>query len=469
MRAAELKAKVVPGLLAGTSRVPLKLEGAGLEGAGTLAALSLAGQALRFERPAAPELYAVQADVLDARRILPDAIRKPLLWLLRSRRVTEEVELALAWSFARLKLRPHPFDMPRMSGFVKAHAQELGPAAVQWAHRDSSSTAPAQQYLSEAEELNEENWTAAQPAERVRFIVAGRRKDAAGALALVRASWSEEDADMRLRLLETLQQELREGDREFLESLQKDRGSRVRALAERMVYRLNGFSGEHPALREALARIEKKSEGLLRRRTTLKLDVPATVKEHTLKGWVREAFTDVRCDELARGLGLSESDMIEGAAKDANLLLAFALMATTERRLDLLAQVVERLPEAWEQMTQCGPMQLEAMSASERTQWAETLARAYGAQPPFTYLAWTWMHRAVRGPLPQRLLEAVLRSAAWRDRLQEAKGPEWMELLAAVCPAELRERLRPLLGAIEPSQTVVALALLDILNAMEKG
>jgi hypothetical protein len=120
-------------------------------------------------------------------------------------------------------------------------------------------------------------------------------------------------------------------------------------------------------------------------------------------------------------------------------------------------------------MVQCGAMNLEAMSVSERLQWAEVLARPYGAQPPFIFAAWSWMHRAVRGPLPHALLDAVLRSAAWREKLQEAKGSEWMELLAAVCPVALREQLRLLLGEIEPSQTVVAMALLDILDVMEKG
>lgn len=79
------------------------------------------------------------------------------------------------------------------------------------------------------------------------------------------------------------------------------------------------------------------------------------------------------------------------------------------------------------------------------------------------------MHRALHGPVTGALIEDVLRSSEWREKLQEMKGPEWMELLAACCPGDLRAKLRVLLEMIEPAQTMSALGLLDILDAMEKG
>jgi hypothetical protein len=447
----------------------LKLESFRLAGESVLTALSLAGQALRFERAIAPEAYAAEGAVRDERRFLPETQRRPLIWLLQSRKTTEEVELALAWNFEKLKMRPHPFDLPRMGGFAKSHAEELGATALHWVRQEASAAGPVKDVFSEYDELSDGNWQSARPAARARYIEEQRRKDPAAGLALVRSVWGSEDAEVRLRLLKALQAELNEGDREFVEGIQKDRGARVRALAERALYRLNGFTGKHAALAEILTRIQQKSEGLLRKRLVLQLDVPATLKDHAVSVWVSQTFAEVSCDELARGLKLSVQELLDGAAKDGNLMLALALMATAESKFDLLGQVVKKLPEAWEQMALSGPATLDGMLESERGKWAGLLARPYGSQPPVSFLAWRWMHRALRGPVPAELMEAALDSASWREKLTEAIGPDWAELLAACCPSETREKLRLRLSAIEPEHTAGALALLDILTAMEKN
>jgi hypothetical protein len=457
------KTKVLPGLLAGTERMPLKLDDVG-----TLAALSLTGQALRFTRPAGPAEFMEEDDVVDERRILPNAIRKPLIWLLKGRRVGEDAERALAWNFARLRLRPHPFDMPRMAGFVKAFAEALGTTAEHWASRDGKAATPLTRLL-EDDALDEANWRTTRPAARVRFVGDRRKNNPAEGLELVRAAWGSEDAEMRLRLLEALLPQLREADREFIVPLLKDRGTRVRALAQRMIYRLDGFTGDHPALRECLSRITTKTEGPLRKRTVFSLEIPATVKEHTLKGWIRETFAEVSCEELARGLKTSEEQMVESSGKDANLLLALALMATADRRFDLLDEAVKKLPDAWEQMTQCGWMGLEIWVPPDRLRWARSLTSAYGAHPPFSMGAWRWMHRALLGPLPVECVESALRSRAWREKLFEVKGPEWPDLLVACCPPEAQGALQAVLGEMEPAHTAGALALLAILDAMERG
>jgi hypothetical protein len=468
MRSAELKTRVVPALLSGTSRQPLRLEGTPLASAGSLAALSLAAQSLRFERQTAPTEFAIETHVRDERSILPDRLRKPMIRLLRTRRSTEAIELAIAWSFDQLKLRPHPFDLPRLGSFAKSHAEHLGPTAQVWAHRDTSAAQSTviHDYFSTSE-IDATNWTTAPPSRRAEFIVQQRRIDSTAGLELVRSVWANEDADVRVRLLTAIGTELKPTDKEFLDGLQKDRAPRVRDLAQRLLCRLPGATGNHPALAACLERIERTAAGILRHKTVLKLQLPTTVKDHQAKQWIRDTFAEVSCDELARALHLSETEMIEAAAKDSNLLLALALMATTDHRLDLLELVVRHLSEAWEAMAQCGPLQLETISSAERTSWAKILIRPYGGAPPFFFLGWSWMHRALRGPVPAAVMEPVLRSSQWREKLLETKGSDWTELLAACCPAEQRSQLRVLLGMIEPAQTVNALALMDILDGME--
>jgi len=199
--------------------------------------------------------------------------------------------------------------------------------------------------------------------------------------------------------------------------------------------------------------------------------LPATVKEHEAKAWIREAFSEINCGELAGALDLTEPAMIVAADKDANLSLALGLMATQDRRFDLLEQLTGgQLSDAWEQLSQCGSIDLIMMTREERLRWAGILIHPYGGTPPASHHAWSWLHRSLEGPAPELLFELVLRSPSkLQEMLDENKlGSEWMEVLAALCPAFCRGRLRELMMALDPQLTLTALPLLAILDSLEK-
>jgi hypothetical protein len=165
-------------------------------------------------------------------------------------------------------------------------------------------------------------------------------------------------------------------------------------------------------------------------------------------------------------------EIIEAAGKDQNLLLGLAFMATQDKRFDLLEEVVRKhFKDAWEQMSMSGPIDMSDWTAGERIQWAEILARPYGAKPLVLYAAWSWLHRSVRGPLPEELMERVVRAPTWLSELQQKEkcGPEWMEMLAACCPRPQRDRLRTQLADVDSSLTLTAVPLMDILDTMEKA
>jgi hypothetical protein len=476
VNAKTLKMQALPALLAGTGRHPLSFAtglaelSCGDAADAALNVLSLTAQALRFERPLPPERFNAEAEIQDDRPILPDPVRRALIRLLKDKRIADDLQLALAWAFARCRVRPHPFDLPRMDGFVRAHAEHLGLTAQHWAAQRDDNIAAPQNYF-DADALDETTWSKAPLAQRARFIVDRRKEDAPMARALVEATWAQENADARVRLVMALETGLNASDQPFLEGLMKDRAPRVRSLAQRFLARISGSSAEHPALKACLERIRRSTAGLLKKRTTLALELPATVKEHEAKGWIRKTFVEVSCDELARAFAMTETAMIEAAEKDESLLLALALMATEDRRLDLLEQIAGgRLKDAWEQLSLCGVLDLGLMPVEERLRWAEILIRPYAAKPPASYSAWSWLHRSLEGPAPELLMEPVLRSSRWLDELLEAKkaGPEWMELLASVCPASLRDRLRTRLMPLDAPLNLTALPLLDILDSLEK-
>lgn len=476
MNITTLKTHALPALLAGTGRQPLSFAGDLVELASgdaanaALNALSLTAQALRFERPLPPETFNAEPEIHDDRHILPDPMRRPLIRLLKEKRTSDDLELALAWAFGRSKVRPHPFDLPRIDAFVRAHAEHLGLTAQHWAARENDSTAQTQSYF-EAEALDETTWAKASLAQRANFIADRRKEDAAAARALVEAIWAQENAEARVRLLMALETGLNVSDQPFLEGLAKDRAPRVRSLAQRFLARITGNAAESPALKACLERIRRSTTGLLKKRTTLALELPATVKEHEAKGWIRKTFGEVSCDELARALELTESALIEAAAKDENLLLALALMATQDRRLDLLEEIAGgQLKDAWEQLGRCGVQDLGLMPVEERLRWAEILIRPYSAKPPASYSAWSWLHRSLEGPVPELLMEPIIRSSRWITGLLEEQkaGSEWMELLAAVCPISLRPLLRTQLESLDAPLTMTALPLLDILESLKK-
>lgn len=463
-----LRAKVLPSLLAGTSRHALPGEWicpSSPSSDGALEMLSLIGQALRFERPSTPDSFIVEPEIKDERRIVAEALRRPLIRLLTAKNATEHPDRALARTFDRLRLRPHPFDLPLIDAFVRSNAEKLGPTAQHWADTQKPE-AETQSYF-DPELLDESNWAQARLSRRVTYLEQRRREDADAARALVESTWAQEDADARFRLLQALQTCLSTADQPFLRKLEKDRAPRVRALAARFLARL-GAGGENPALHACLERIKQGKSGLIRKRTALRLELPANAKDQAASRWMLQTFADVSFPELANAFKITDQELIEAAAKDDPLLLALALVATNDRRLDLLDLVVGHLPNAWERMFESGLDTLGTMTESERQRLAEILVHPYRRDLPAIYSVWDWLHRITDAEAPASTMSAVLDGKLLRKVPERERGSApWLEVIAAICPAPQRQELREQLVEFEQPFTVTPLALLEILDRME--
>ena len=470
MNSAILRTKVLPSLLAGTSRQSLPEELVRISDStsdGALEMLSLMGQALRFERPMTPGSFIVEPEIKDERKILPDNLRRPLIRVLTAKNTTEHPARALARAFNQLRLRPHPFDLPLIDAFVRSNAEKLGPTAQHWTDRQKSE-AETQSYF-DPELLDESNWAQATPSRRVTYLEQRRRENADTARALLESTWAQEDADVRFRLLQVLQTGLSPDDKPFLSTLEKDRAPRVRTLAAKFLARL-GAGGESPALRACLERIKQSQSGLLRKRATLQLELPANVKDQTASRWVLQTFTDVSFSELASALKLTEKGLIEASEKDEPLLLALALVATNDRSLDLLELVVAHLPNAWERMAEAGLDSLGTMRELERQRWQEIIVHPYHKDPPTIYFLWDWLHRITDTAAAPSVMSIVLKAKLLtKVPERERGGSMWLELMAAICPAAQRQELRQQLSEFDQSQTVTSFAILDILNGMENN
>lgn len=470
MNAADLKTRVLPKLLAGTRQN--ELAGDNLVPAGPDAALqllSLCGQAIRFERPAVPHEFAVESWPLDERAIIAENLRPMMQRLLAEGRCTDDTALALAWALARCKLRPHPFDLSRLDSFIRSYAEHLGTTAQFWAQREKPA-AQKQGYF-DADVIDAGNWTEAPLARRVKFLEEFRRSDAAAARSLLESAWPQENSAARLRLLGALQTGLEAADAAFLESLAKDRAPRVRGLAQRLLARLPGAQGSNPALAECLSRIQRSKAGVLKKRTALKLELPATVKEHEANRWINEEFANVGLEELANALEMDCDALIDAAEKDDNLLFALAVMAANERRFELLQRIAGGpLPDACGRMCDASWDDTEAFSAAERESWVTALLHPQKWMPEASPLPWTWLHKRMEGPLPAPLMHEILRAKEWTRQLTAEKPPatEQIQAFCALCPAECAAVLREQLLPLEAERTEKGLLLLEILERLEK-
>ena len=468
MNAEELKSRVVPALLSGTRRDPgaeLLAMGPNRERA-ILNALSLAGQALRFTRPSSPREFAVESWPHDERRIVPDQTRSTILRLLD--RCTDDTARALALAFESQKLRPHPFDLPRLDGFVRRYPEQLGTTAQYWLQRGS----PEQQNRGyfDANEVTLETWTEAPLRKRVKFLKDLRKQKPEAGRQLLEKSWLGEIPDCRVQLLSVLRIGLSSDDKLFLEGVQKDRAPRVRDLARSLLCAISGQDDKNPALATCMERIRKSQSGVLKKRAVLKLELPATVKQQEASRWIQDQFAGVALEELARACELTESEMVEAAETDANLLLALALMASREERFALLGAIADEIPDAWGRMSALGTEESLLDDSSRRQDWAKALIRPNKWLPEIPFPAWSWLHRQMEGPLPVSVMKEILASAVWKEQLnEEKKGPslEMIQVMCALCPQELRAILRVQLEPIELDRKDKGLMLLDILDELE--
>jgi hypothetical protein len=466
MNADELKSRILPVLLSGTRRDAGQNFAPGSDREhSVLNALSLAGQALRFTRPSVPNEFAVDHWPRDERRILPDRLRPAILRLLD--RSTDDTARALAFAFDKRKLRPHPFDLPKLDALARRYADRLGATAQYWVQCETSAQV-ARTYF-EADELTADNWTESSLRPRALFLKALRKQDPQAAQKLLEKSWSDESSDSRVQLLSTLQLSLSPQDKPFLEGIQKDRAPRVRALVQRMLAVISGSSGANPALVACMERIQKSKAGLLKKRNALKLELPATVKEHEVNRWIQEQFADVTLDSLALACEMSEHQLVEAAEKDNNLLFALALMASREKRFDLLDAVTDELPDTWGRMSELTADDDLEKDAGELPAWIRALIKPKQWLPEMPFPAWSWLHRQIEGPLPAGIMREVLASNGWKEQLDSDKkgGTEFVQAICALCPPELRGTIRAQLEPLEADRKDKGWMLLDILDELE--
>ncbi|MGF6228615.1 hypothetical protein QFZ27_002570 [Inquilinus ginsengisoli] len=466
-------------LMLGTARRPLPA-GAGLGGLlaaddpkAVLKAAALLGQRGRFARPRLSQVPVSEPILADPRSLPPDAARPLFLSLLagKSGHSADPVALAIADAMARRRLKLHPFDLPRLEAFVRAHAAKLGASAMAWAGRHAGAEESGRGAF-DAEAIDETNWQQAGPARKSAFIRSLRGTAPDRARDLVAGIFATEPAATRVALLQGLAAGLSEADRPFLDSLSGDRALTVRETAEALLARLPGSARSRQRLQEAIDRLHLGHTGLLKRRATLRLEFPATIKEWQRESWAVATIATAGLDDLAGGLRLTVDTMAVAAEGDEILAVALAVRAAREERFDLLARLARAgAARAWIASIEAGDLN-EAEPAFVARWSAAALHPELWTDLPAGALA--RLHEAIRAPLPETAIRTILAAPAWRSltaaaQRQEAPLAEQaFTALVALTPAPLRHALQTELAPLPPTLTaraLTAIALLDHIDA----
>jgi hypothetical protein len=463
--------------LLGTGRNPAPVEAAfaclaGSAGAPTeLAMLALLGQRMRFRTPGPPPANSAADAIADPRATVPDAVRALMRRLVGGKdgAADDIASLALADVCNRHRLRPHPFDLPRLASFVKRHGELLGAATSAWAARGEAEGLPTGFF--DADAIDETNWTLARPAARATFIAALRTRESERARALVEASFASDAAPVRVRLLGALAHGLSAADVPFLESLAKDRAPSVREEAQRLLKLIPGTAAAHDRLRDLVARTKVGTAGLLRRRQTLTLERPANLQPvaNADRAWAAGEYAGLPLDEMAAAFALTVPDMIAAAADDAALIALFARQASIERRFDLLATIVrEHAADAW----------VDALGTGERAELTDDVAVEQWCAAALAPQLWPAMpHPAalerlygfLRRPLPLSQARELLQSRAFMSiaaQTSDLRGGCYL-VLGALVPAALRTELRAALRSLSAEDTLRETLLLDCLTLLD--
>jgi hypothetical protein len=435
-----------------------------------LAAMALSGQALRFRRPAMPIAFDAPKAIADPRRIVPDAVRA----ILRDLDFAQPGAMGLA-VVDRLEARAwrlHPFDLPRLSAFVKPHAERLGPDAMAFASGKDGESAEGLDYF--AETIDEANWMNATPARKADFIRTSRLEDPGKARALVEAVFKAQNAQARLRILEAFRIGLSAEDTPFLESLAGDRAPTVKQLAADLAGRIPGAAAFEERIADLFGRMKISTSGFLRKKTIVALEYPANIPDHGRRAWVMNALGRVPLGEMERRLGMPLQTLVETLSQEPCLKAALTHRAIVEGRFDLLDRLLGTADDLWSVLLETDIDDFAALSNPQAAVGFIAAAIKPDSWPELPHqAAIARLYTLLRRPLPREVSVALLSHRDWRapiatEHLRLARARLCAELVALIHP-EARPLMRRILEPLDVPAARQAIQLLALHHLLDSA
>lgn len=194
-----------------------------------------------------------------------------------------------------------------------------------WAEAAAAGTAPGRA----AQGLVDANWDEFGPAARAAAFAALRRRDPAGARALLERRFAGLGAEERLRLAERLALRLTDADADFLDAVAAgDRAPRVRSLAAALLARLGRGAAEDGEAAELAGYFAVAAKGLLRRARVIEFGDTRTQAQKARR---TALFGKVGLAAFAAALGLDGGALLDAWPWSEEPLANHALLAMVAR------------------------------------------------------------------------------------------------------------------------------------------
>jgi hypothetical protein len=173
---------------------------------------------------------------------------------------------------------------------------------------------------------------------------------------------------------------------------------------------------------------------------------------------------------LAGTLSLSVDAMVAAAEKQSDLLFALLLLATQDKRLDVVKTITERhLADGWAVFISTDAEALGDYDPDMRRAWVDHVFRPDRWESDTT--PWVIRHMAelLSAEATERMLSDLLKSKPWLALRKENARYEAdvLDSAAVMCPPAMRPALRTELASLDPAKTGNAVLFLDLMDSLE--
>lgn len=327
-------------MLLGLAKTPLP-------DANPLATLALVAMRGKFVRPHPPGRAPDVSDPYQpTARYLSDESRLILAKILSDRDAStgDGIAFGVLRAINARDLKLHPFDYARLEDFISQHAENLGPEERAWLTLVRPERKQDDIYLDGP--LTEETLPQASRAHKLLFVRALRSADAPRARELIETLLPNEPANVRAELVSLLAVKLDDSDRPFLEGLLEDRAQSVRDAASDFLGCIAGTDAFATRVERLKDHLKIKTEGLILKHKALKYSAPISGKADDAAEAQRTLLKGLRLKDIAGGLGMTEEDLLEAAARSKKIgILPFLFLqqAVKDGLLDIAAKHIALL------------------------------------------------------------------------------------------------------------------------------
>jgi len=439
---------------------------------GKLGLLAAVAARARFELPQHPTEFEQEQNQHNdnPQHVASMDIRSALCRYFRTNRKSDHPHSAVVRvfkSYQKRNLHVHRFDYVQLKPLLSIDASLFDTPFRRWASRRTSTEGSLH------EQITPENWLEFSNPERCDFIRDLHQRDATTTRALLSECLAQETASVRGKLLGAIEASVTADDREFLETLLKDRAKSVKDIVATMLGGIEGSVQYNERLEEAVSRLSIKVSKL-RKKKSLDVEQPGGYKSHRLAAWYAQTFNGINPESMAKHLDVDVKEFCDLIDKKG---LAFECITQLARQQNhkLMVTLASRHTDGfmkWMSTNDISSLQMIDDKTKEGL-WSALLGNASMQKLGDWVHAVERIYLSLKLPVPAQLSESLINSKDFKkglDVIVEEHAPrhfEIVERLVAVLQPSAYSALMAKLEGVPSVYTTQANQLILLLNLLE--